>query len=102
MSLETSNFFVAYKKSLILFLLFPHRHHNFFFPDYPSLIFIMLNNVVYMDPLQVVREAIASGVEGYDAETRQAVAKAAHGLRLTRDTAMSIASKAVSIIVVFL
>ncbi|XP_016166235.1 protein TIC110, chloroplastic [Arachis ipaensis] len=44
---------------------------------------------------KVVREAIASGVDGYDAETKKSVRKAAHGLRLTRETAMSIASKAV-------
>lgn len=47
---------------------------------------------------QVVRDAISSGVDGYDAETRKSVRKAAHGLRLSRETAMSIASKAVSII----
>ncbi|MED6195775.1 hypothetical protein PIB30_041186 [Stylosanthes scabra] len=44
---------------------------------------------------KVVREAIASGVDGYDAETKKSVRKAAHGLRLNRETAMSIASKAV-------
>ncbi|KAJ7964287.1 TIC110 protein, chloroplastic [Quillaja saponaria] len=44
---------------------------------------------------KVVREAIASGVDGYDADVKQSVRKAAHGLRLTRETAMSIASKAV-------
>ncbi|XP_027334604.1 protein TIC110, chloroplastic-like [Abrus precatorius] len=44
---------------------------------------------------KVVKEAIQSGVEGYDAEIRKSVRKAAHGLRLTRETAMSIASKAV-------
>ncbi|KAJ0236048.1 Protein TIC110 [Hirschfeldia incana] len=43
---------------------------------------------------KVVREAISSGVDGYDAETRKSVRKAAHGLRLSRETAMSIASKA--------
>lgn len=42
-------------------------------------------------------EAIESGVDGYDAETKKSVRKAAHGLRLTRETTMSIASKAVSI-----
>lgn len=45
---------------------------------------------------QVVKEAIASGVDGYDADVKKSVRKAAHGLRLTRETAMSIASKAVS------
>lgn len=44
---------------------------------------------------KVVKEAIASGVDGYDADVKQAVRKAAYGLRLTRDVAMSIASKAV-------
>lgn len=45
---------------------------------------------------QVVKEAIASGVDGYDADVKKSVRKAAHGLRLTREAAMSIASKAVS------
>ncbi|GLT43216.1 hypothetical protein SLA2020_171830 [Shorea laevis] len=44
---------------------------------------------------KVVRDAVASGVDGYDADVRKAVRKAAHGLRLTREAAMSIASKAV-------
>lgn len=44
---------------------------------------------------KVVRDAIASGVDGYDADVKKAVRKAAHGLRLTRESAMSIASKAV-------
>lgn len=44
---------------------------------------------------QVVKEAIASGVDGYDADVKKAVRKAAHGLRLTREAAMSIAGKAV-------
>ncbi|KAJ6745176.1 hypothetical protein OIU79_031349 [Salix purpurea] len=43
---------------------------------------------------QVVKDAIASGVDGYDAEVKKAVRKAAHGLRLTRESAMSIAGKA--------
>lgn len=42
-----------------------------------------------------MKDAISSGVDGYDAEIKKAVRKAAHGLRLTRDAAMSIASKAV-------
>lgn len=42
-------------------------------------------------------EAIASGVDGYDAEIKKSVRKAAHGLQLTREVALSIASKAVSI-----
>lgn len=44
-------------------------------------------------------EAIESGVDGYDAEIRKSVRKAAHGLQLTREIAMAIASKAVSIYV---
>ncbi|GAU27288.1 hypothetical protein TSUD_125690 [Trifolium subterraneum] len=44
---------------------------------------------------KVVMEAIASGVDGYDAEIRKSVRKAAHGLQLTREIALSIASKAV-------
>lgn len=44
-----------------------------------------------------MKDAISSGVEGYDGEVKKAVRKAAHGLRLTREAAMSIASKAVSI-----
>ncbi|CAH8251425.1 unnamed protein product [Arabidopsis lyrata] len=47
---------------------------------------------------KVVREAISSGVDGYDAETRKSVRKAAHGLRLSRETAMCIASKAVRMV----
>ncbi|KAI4305355.1 hypothetical protein L6164_028731 [Bauhinia variegata] len=45
---------------------------------------------------KVVKNAIASGVDGYDADVKNSVRKAAHGLRLSRETAMSIASKAVS------
>ncbi|XP_045824097.1 protein TIC110, chloroplastic-like [Trifolium pratense] len=44
---------------------------------------------------KVVMEAIASGVDGFDAEVRKSVRKSAHGLQLTREIAMSIASKAV-------
>ncbi|PRQ34724.1 putative protein TIC110 [Rosa chinensis] len=44
---------------------------------------------------KVVKDAIASGVDGYDADVKLAVRRAAHGLRLTREAAMSIASKAV-------
>lgn len=44
---------------------------------------------------KVVKEAIACGIDGYDTETKNAVRKAAYGLRLTRDVAMTIASKAV-------
>jgi hypothetical protein len=46
---------------------------------------------------QAVKEAISSGVDGYDADVKKSVQKAAHGLRLTKEIAMSIASKAVSI-----
>ncbi|XP_061354304.1 protein TIC110, chloroplastic-like [Gastrolobium bilobum] len=44
---------------------------------------------------KIVKDAIASGVDGYDADVKKSVRKAAHGLRLTRETAISIASKAV-------
>ncbi|RDX74698.1 Protein TIC110, chloroplastic [Mucuna pruriens] len=44
---------------------------------------------------KIVKDAIASGVDGYDADIQKSVRKAAHGLRLTREIAMSIASKAV-------
>ncbi|KZV25772.1 hypothetical protein F511_04833 [Dorcoceras hygrometricum] len=44
---------------------------------------------------KVVKEAIAAGVDGYDAEIQKSVRKAAFGLRLTRDIAMSLAGKAV-------
>ncbi|KAL3722241.1 hypothetical protein ACJRO7_034590 [Eucalyptus globulus] len=44
---------------------------------------------------KIVKDAIASGVDGYDAEVKKSVKKAAHGLRLTREAAMSIASTAV-------
>lgn len=43
-----------------------------------------------------MKDAISAGVDGYDADVKNAVRKAAHGLRLTREAAMSIASKAVS------
>ncbi|KAL7599353.1 protein TIC110, chloroplastic-like [Lactuca sativa] len=46
---------------------------------------------------KVVKEAIAAGVDGYDADVKQAVRKAAYGLRITREVAMSIAGKAVSV-----
>ncbi|XP_058092916.1 protein TIC110, chloroplastic-like [Magnolia sinica] len=44
---------------------------------------------------KVVKDAIAAGVEGYDADVRASVRKASKGLRLKRDAAMTIASKAV-------
>ncbi|KAG9441612.1 hypothetical protein H6P81_017466 [Aristolochia fimbriata] len=44
---------------------------------------------------KVVKEAIAAGMDGYDADVRDSVRKASRGLRLTRDAAMEIASKAV-------
>ncbi|XP_072984066.1 protein TIC110, chloroplastic isoform X1 [Typha latifolia] len=44
---------------------------------------------------KVVKDAIASGVEGYDANIRASVRKASQGLRLTKEDAMAIASKAV-------
>lgn len=44
---------------------------------------------------KAVKEAIASGVDGFDDDVRKSVRKAAHGLRLTREVAISIASKAV-------
>lgn len=44
---------------------------------------------------KAVKEAIAAGVDGYDADVKKSVQKAAHGLRLTKEVAMSIASKAV-------
>ncbi|MQL87979.1 hypothetical protein Taro_020521 [Colocasia esculenta] len=44
---------------------------------------------------KVVKDAVASGVEGYDADIRASVRKASQGLRLTKEAAMAIASKAV-------
>ena len=44
-----------------------------------------------------MKDAIASGIDGYDDDVKKSVRKAAHGLRLTREAAMSIASSAVSI-----
>lgn len=44
---------------------------------------------------KVVKDAIASGVDGYDADIKASVRKAAQGLRLTKEAAMAIASKAV-------
>ena len=46
---------------------------------------------------QVVREAVGAGVDGYDAFIKQSVKKAAYRLRLSREVAMSIAGKVVSI-----
>ncbi|KAK8964807.1 hypothetical protein KSP40_PGU014691 [Platanthera guangdongensis] len=45
--------------------------------------------------VKVVKDAIASGVDGYDADIRASVRKASQGLRLTKEAAISIASKAV-------
>ncbi|KAL8129877.1 hypothetical protein V2J09_019032 [Rumex salicifolius] len=44
---------------------------------------------------KVVNDAISSGVDGYDADVKANVRKAAHGLRLTGEVAISLASKAV-------
>ncbi|KAI3994230.1 hypothetical protein MKX01_012487 [Papaver californicum] len=44
---------------------------------------------------KVVKEAISAGVDGYDPDVKANVRKAAHGLRLTKEAAMDIASKAV-------
>lgn len=44
-----------------------------------------------------MKDAIASGIDGYDDDVKKSVRKAARGLRLTREAAMSIASMAVSI-----
>ncbi|PKA59631.1 Protein TIC110, chloroplastic [Apostasia shenzhenica] len=44
---------------------------------------------------KAVKDAIASGVDGYDADVRASVRKASQGLRLTKEAAMAIASKAV-------
>ena len=49
-----------------------------------------------MDLLQVVKEAIAS-VDGYDADRREAVKKAAQSLNLKKEAVMAIFSKAVCI-----
>ncbi|VFR00677.1 unnamed protein product [Cuscuta campestris] len=43
----------------------------------------------------VVKEAIAGGVELYDSEVKKSVRKAAYGLHLTKEAALSIASKEV-------
>ncbi|KAL5974558.1 hypothetical protein ACLOJK_031228 [Asimina triloba] len=47
---------------------------------------------------KIVKEALSAGVDGYDADARDSVRKAARGLRLKKDAAMAIASKAVRII----
>ncbi|KAL0904165.1 hypothetical protein M5K25_026239 [Dendrobium thyrsiflorum] len=44
---------------------------------------------------KVVKDAIESGVDGYDADIRASVRKASQGLRLTKEAAIAIASKAV-------
>ncbi|RAL43352.1 hypothetical protein DM860_012493 [Cuscuta australis] len=46
--------------------------------------------------IKVVKEAIA-GVELYDSEVKKSVRKAAYGLHLTKEAALTIASKEVSI-----
>lgn len=74
--------------------------HNQVAVDYPKLVMSTLKYLI--PPLflffgQAVNGAIAAGVDGYDADVKASVRKAAHGLRLTRESAMSIASKAVSI-----
>lgn len=60
--------------------------------NFPSI----MSRLTFLIIFQVVKEAIAAGVDGYDADIKKSVRKAAHGLRLTREAAMSIASKAVS------
>ncbi|KAM7496381.1 hypothetical protein LguiA_020795 [Lonicera macranthoides] len=52
-------------------------------------------DVKSLERLQVVREAVGAGVDGYDYVIKQSVKKAAYGLRLSREVAMSIAGKAV-------
>ncbi|KAM7485473.1 hypothetical protein LguiA_001482 [Lonicera macranthoides] len=44
---------------------------------------------------KVVREAVAAGVDGYDADIKESVKKATYGLRLSQEVAISIAGKAV-------
>ncbi|VFR00676.1 unnamed protein product [Cuscuta campestris] len=44
---------------------------------------------------QVVKEAIAGGVELYDSEVKKSVRKAAYGLHLTKEAALTIACKEV-------
>lgn len=44
---------------------------------------------------KVVDEAISAGVDGYDSEMKAKIQKAAQGLRLTKEAAMAITSKAV-------
>ena len=44
-----------------------------------------------------MKDAIASGDEGDSPDVKKSVRKAARGLRLTREVAMSIASETVSI-----
>ena len=51
---------------------------------------------ICLDLLQVVKEAIAS-VDGYDADRREAVKKAAQSLNLKKEAVMAIFSKAVCI-----
>ncbi|KAM7488537.1 hypothetical protein LguiB_026021 [Lonicera macranthoides] len=43
---------------------------------------------------KVVREAVAAGVDGYDADIKESVKKATYGLRLSQEVAISIAGKA--------
>lgn len=48
--------------------------------------------------LQIVDDAIGAGVDGYDADMKAAVRNGFTGLRLTEESAMEIASKAVSLL----
>lgn len=45
---------------------------------------------------EVVKDAIESGTDGYDAEIQKAVRKAAHGQNLTGEVSMSFTNKAVA------
>lgn len=49
--------------------------------------------------MQVVRDVINAGVDGYDEDLKARVRKASQGLRLTRDASMDIVSKAVGALI---
>lgn len=46
--------------------------------------------------VQIVDDAISAGIDGYDADMKAAVRNGVTGLRLTQESAMAIAAKAVS------
>lgn len=59
---------------------------------------MLFTDILY---LQTVDDAIAAGVDGYDADMKAAVQRSVKGLRLSKESAMAIASKAVRFFIRF-